>query len=73
MIDPFLCDVGFLGLPSLRKGRHSEAPVFGEGHSYDHPSYGIPGYPDDGQIRQFRRRQREKERRAKESRWHRCS
>ena len=69
MLDPFLCDLGFLGLPSVRQGRHSEAPVCGEGHSYDHPSSGIPGYHEDGHIRQCRRREREKARRAKESRW----
>ena len=73
MIDPLLFDLGFVGLPSILKGRPSDTPVFGEGHSYDHASSGIPGYPDDGQIRQCRRREREKARRAAESRWHRCS
>ena len=60
--------LGFLGLLSMLKGWQSDAMVSGEGPSYDRPSSGIPGYHDDGQIRQSRRREREKARRAAESR-----
>ena len=59
-----------LGLLSMLKGWHLDATVYGEGPSYDRPSSGILGYHDDGQIRQFRRREREKARRAEEARWH---
>ena len=62
--------LGSLGLLSMLKGWHLDATVYGEGPSYDHLSYGIPGYHDDGQIRQSRRRDREKARRAAESRLH---
>jgi hypothetical protein len=60
--------LGFLGLLSMLKGWHLDATVYGEGPTYDHFSYGIPGYHDDGQIRQSRRRERERDRRAAESR-----
>jgi len=61
--------LGFLGLLSMLKGWHSDAAVYGDGPSYDRPSYGIPGYHEDGQTRQTRRRDREKARRAEESRF----
>ena len=57
-----------LGLLSMLKGWHIDATVYGEGPAYDRPYYGIPGYHDDGHIRQSRRREREKDRRAEESR-----
>ena len=57
-----------LGLLSMLKGWHIDATVYGEGPAYDRPYYGIPGYHDDGQTRQSRRREREKARRAAESR-----
>jgi hypothetical protein len=60
--------LGFLGLLSMLKGWHIDATVYGEGPSYDRPSYGIPGYHDDEQTRQSRRRERERDRRAEESR-----
>jgi hypothetical protein len=60
--------LGFLGLLSMLKGWHLDATVYGEGPTYDRSSYGIPGYHDDGQIRQSRRRERERDRRAAESR-----
>ncbi len=63
--------LGFLGLLSMLKGWQSDAMVSGDGPSYDRPSSGIPGYHDDGQIRQSRRREREKARRAAEARWYR--
>jgi hypothetical protein len=44
----------------MLKGWHLDATVYEEGPSYDRPSYSIPSYHDDGQIRQFRRREREK-------------
>ena len=58
----------FLEVLSRLKGWQSDATVYGEGPAYDRPSYGIPGYHDDGQTRQARRRARERERRAAESR-----
>ena len=63
----------FLGLLGMLKEWHSDATVSGNDLAYDRPSSGIPGYQDDEQIRQFRRREREKDRRAEESRWHRCT
>jgi hypothetical protein len=71
MQDLLVFILGFLGLLSMLKGWHSDATVSGEGASYDRPSSGIPSYHDDEHIRQFRRREREKDRRAAESRWHR--
>ena len=71
MLDLLALTLGFFGLLSMPKGWHIDTPVYGEGPAYDRPSSGIPGYQDDGQIRQSRRREREKERRAEESRWHR--
>ena len=61
----------FLGLLGMLKEWHVDAMVYGDDLAFDRPSYGIPRYQDDEQIRQFRRREREKERRAEESRWHR--
>jgi len=61
-------------IPGRRQFRHvtilqdyldDEDPV------YYRPSYEVPGYQDDEQVRQSRRREREKDRRAEESRWHR--
>jgi hypothetical protein len=68
MIDLLVSFLAFLGLLSILKGWHIDTTVYGEGPFYDRPSYGIAGYPDDEQIRQSRRREREKERRAQESR-----
>jgi hypothetical protein len=61
--------LGFLGLLHILKGRHIDTTVDEEDPVYYRPSYEVPGYQDDGQIRQSRRREREKERRARESRW----
>ena len=69
MIELLVFTLGFLGLLSLLKGRHIDTMVYEEGPAYDRPSYEVPGYHDDEQIRQSRRREREKERRARESRW----
>src|SRR2546427_7770365 len=68
MPDLLVFILGFLGLLSMLKGWQSDATVSGEGPSYDRPSYAIPGYHDDGQTRQSRRREREKHRRAADSR-----
>jgi hypothetical protein len=68
MIELLVLMLVFLVLLSLLKGWHIDTTVYGEGPAYDRPSYGIAGYPDDEQIRQSRRREREKERRAQESR-----
>jgi hypothetical protein len=71
MEDLLFLALGFLGLMSMLKGQHIDTTVYGESPSYDRPCYEIPGYQDDEQIRQFRRREREKDRRAEESRWNR--
>ena len=68
IIELFVFILGFLGLLSMLKGEQSEATVYGEGSLYDRPSSGIPGYHDDEQTRQSRRRERERARRAAESR-----
>ena len=73
MIELLVVTLGFLGLLSLLKGRHIDTTVYKEGPAYDRPSYEVPGYHDDGHIRQSRRRAREKDWRAEESRWHRCT
>ena len=61
----------FLGLLGMLKEWHSDATVYGDDLAFDRPSYSIPRYQDDEQIRQFRRRERAKDRCAEESRWHR--
>jgi hypothetical protein len=73
MIDLLMLALGFLGLLSLLKGRHSDTTVYEESPVYYRPSYEVPGYQDDEHIRQSRRREREKDRRTTESRWHRCT
>ena len=70
MADLLFLALGFLGLMSLLKGQHIDTTVYGEDPSYDRPSYNIPGYQDDEHIRQLRRREREKDRRAEGARWH---
>ena len=69
MIELLVLALGFLGLLSLVKGRHSDTPMYEERPAYSLSSYEVPGYQDDEQIRQYRRREREKDRRAVESRW----
>jgi hypothetical protein len=71
MIDILALAFLFFGLLGILKGWHSEATVYGDDLAYDRPSSGMPGYQDDEQRSQFRRREREKDRRAEESRWHR--
>ena len=71
MIELLMFTLGFLGLLSLLKGRHIDTTVYEEGPAYDRPSYEVPGYQDDEQLRQYRRREKQKERRAEEARWHR--
>jgi hypothetical protein len=71
MIDILALAFLFLGLLGMLKEWHIDAMVYGDDLAYDRPSSGMPGYQDDEQIRQFRRREREKDRRAEESRWHR--
>ena len=71
-MEDILClALSFLGLASTLKGRHIDTTVYEEGPVYNRPSYEVPGYHDDEQIRQYRQRERQKERRAEEARWHR--
>ena len=67
MISLFALLFGCLGVLSLLQGGQSDATGYGEGAAYDRPSSGIPSYHDDEHIRQCRRREREKARRAAES------
>jgi hypothetical protein len=71
MIDIVALAFLFLGLLGVLKVWHADSMVYGDDLAYDRPSSGMPGYLDDEQIRQFRRREREKDRRAEESRWNR--
>ena len=71
MIDILALAFLFLGLLGMLKEWHMDATVYGDDLAYDRHSSGIPGYQDDEQIRQFRRREREKDRRAEESYWNR--
>ena len=71
MIDILALAFLFSGLLGMLKEWHMDATVSGDDLAYDRPSSGIPGYQDDEQIRQFRRRERAKDRRAKESHWNR--
>ena len=68
MIELLVFTLGFLGLLSILKGRHIDTTVYEEGPAYDHPSYEVPGYHDDEQMRQYRRRARQTARRAEEAR-----
>ena len=68
MIGLLVVDFEFLGLLNVLQGWQSDAPVAGERPAYDRPSSRIPGYHDDGHIRQVRRRARDKDRRAEEAR-----
>ena len=67
MIELLVLILGFLGLLSLFKGRHIDTTVYEDGPFYDRPSYELPRYHDDEQLRQSRRRERVKDRRAEES------
>ena len=71
MIELLELILGFLGLLSVLKGRHIETTVDEADPAYYRPSYAVPGYHEDEQIRQSRRRERGKNRRATESRWNR--
>ena len=71
MIDLLACAFLFFGLLGMLKEWHVDATVDGDELAYDRLSHGIPSYHDDEHIRQCRRREREKARRAEESRWHR--
>ena len=71
MIDILALAFLFLGLLGMLKEWHIDATVYGDDLAFDRPSYSIPRYQGDEQIRQVRRREREKDRRAEESRWHR--
>ena len=71
MIEIFALAFLFVGLLGMLKEWRIDAPGYGDALAYDRPSYGIPGYQDDEQIRQFHRRERAKDRHAEESRWYR--
>ena len=70
MTDIFALACVFLGLLGMLKERHMDAMVHGDDLAYARSSSGLSDYRDDEQIRQFRRREREKDRRAEEARWH---
>ena len=59
----------FFGLLGMLKKWHMDALLYGDDLAYGRPYSAMPGYHDDEQIRQSRRREREKDRRAEESRW----
>ena len=71
MTDIFALACLFLGLLGMLKEWHMDAMVHGDDLAYARSSSGLPDYHDDEQIRQFRRRERERYRRAAESHWHR--
>ena len=60
MIELLALIFGSLGLLSILKGRYIETTVDEEDPAYYRPSYVVPRYQDDEQIRQARRREREK-------------
>jgi hypothetical protein len=67
-IDILACVFLVCGLLGMLKEWHVDATVYGDDLAYDRLSSGIPRYHDDEHIRQCRRREREKARRAEESR-----
>ena len=71
MTDIFALACLFLGLLGVLKEWHLIAMVHGDDLAYARSSSGLPAYHDDEQIRQFRRRERERYRRAAESNWNR--
>jgi hypothetical protein len=71
MEDIFCLALSFLGLMSTLKGQPLDTTGYEDGPFHDRPSSTIPGYHDDEQLRQSRRRERGKDRRAQESRRHR--
>jgi hypothetical protein len=68
MEDVLFLALSFLGLMSTRKAQPIDTTVYEDGPFYNHPSYVIPGYYDDEQLHQSRRRARIKDRRAEETR-----
>jgi hypothetical protein len=64
MLELLVFTLGILGLLSMLKGQQSDTTVYEDDPLYARPSYEKPGYRDDEQIRQLRRREREKDRRA---------
>ena len=71
MEDVLFLALSFLGIFSTLKGEPLDTTGYEDGPFSDRPSYAIPGYHDDEQLRQARRRERGKDRRAQESRQHR--
>ena len=71
MEDVLFLALSFLGLMSTRKGQPLDTTVYEDGPFYHRPSSAIPGYYEDEQLLQSRRRVRVKARRAEESRRHR--
>ena len=68
-MEDILClALSFLGFMGTLKGQPIDTTVYGDGPSYARPSYAI-SYQDNEQIRQSRRRERQKDRRAEEARW----
>ena len=61
----------FLGLLVIVAKWPIGATGYGADLAYHRSPSGIPRYQDDEQLRQFRRREREKDRRTEESCWYR--
>jgi hypothetical protein len=64
MLELLVLTLGMLGLLSMLKGQHSDIAVYGDEPFYNRPSPDIFRYQDSEQIQQFRRREREKDKRA---------
>ena len=64
MLELLVLTLGFVGLLSMLKGQQSVTTVYGDDPFYDRPSSEIPRYHDDEHLPQFRRREREKDRRT---------
>jgi hypothetical protein len=71
MEDVLFLALSFLGLMSTRKEQPLDTTVYEDDPFYHRPSYAIPGYYEDEQLLQSRRRVRVKARRAEESHSHR--
>ena len=70
MDDVLVVALRVLGLIRTHKAQPSARTVYEDGPFYHCPSSAIPSYYDDEHIPQARRREREKARRAAESRGH---
>jgi hypothetical protein len=60
----------FLGLLGMLNKWHIGATGYRDDLAYHRSPSSIPRYQEDGQLRQFRRQERERDRRAEEPCWH---